>query len=220
MLRTLGKIPVDVTVACSGGPDSMAILDFLMKGRKNVQVAYFNHDTPFGRHSAEWVHDFCSTHKLEFLTATIDRSKRSDESPEEFWRNERYGFLNGINSHVITGHHLDDAVEWWLFTAFHGNPRLIPAQNKNVIRPFLITSKSDIWDWIDRKNVPYLTDPSNFDRRYARNRIRHEVVEEVLKINPGIRKTIKKKLIQQFATPIYSMGETSNASRLFSSDSI
>ena len=61
MLRTLGKIPTDVTVACSGGPDSMAILDFLMKGRKNVQVAYFNHDTPFGRHSAEWVHDYCST---------------------------------------------------------------------------------------------------------------------------------------------------------------
>ena len=90
MLRTLGKIPTDVTVACSGGPDSMAILDFLMKGRKNVQVAYFNHDTPFGRHSAEWVHDYCSVHKIKFLMCKIDRKKRGDESPEEFWRNERY----------------------------------------------------------------------------------------------------------------------------------
>ena len=219
MLRTLGKIPTDVTVACSGGPDSMAILDFLMKGRKNVQVAYFNHGTPFGRHSAEWVHDYCSTHKIKFLMCTIDRKKRGDESPEEFWRNERYRFLNEIDSHVITGHHLDDVVEWWLFTSFHGNPRLIPSQNKNVIRPFLITAKSDIWDWIERKNVPYLTDPSNFDKKYARNRIRHEVVKEVLKINPGIRKTIKKKLIQHFDSPNYSLGESSNASRIFSTDS-
>jgi tRNA(Ile)-lysidine synthase len=220
MLRSLGKIPVDVTVACSGGPDSMAILDFLMKGKKNVQVAYFDHDTPFGRHSAEWIHDFCSRHKLNLLMGKIDRDKRTDESPEEFWRNERYKFLNEINSHVITGHHLDDAVEWWLFTAFHGKPRLIPTQNKNVIRPFLITSKDDIWDWIKRKNVPHLIDPTNQDRKYARNRIRHEIIGEVLKINPGIRKTIKKKLLQQFGDPIYKVDEIANVSRCLSSNSI
>ena len=220
MLRSLGKIPVDVTVACSGGPDSMAILDFLMRGKKNVQVAYFDHGTTFGRHSAEWMHDFCVKHKLELLTAVIDRVRTVEESPEEFWRNERYGFLNGIDSPVVTGHHLDDVVEWWLFTSFHGNPRLIPAQNKNIIRPFLITSKSDIWDWIERKNVSYLTDPSNFDQKYARNRIRHNVVSEVLKINPGIRKTIKKKLIQQFDSPIYAVGASINASRISSSDTV
>ena len=101
---------------------------------------------------------------------------------------------------------------------FHGKPRLIPSQNKNVIRPFLITSKDDIWDWIERKNVPHLIDPTNQDRKYARNRIRHELISEVLKINPGMRKTIKKKVMQQFGDPIYCIDESSNASGISSSN--
>tara|TARA_B100000686_G_C16779300_1_gene970707 strand:- start:913 stop:1545 length:633 start_codon:yes stop_codon:yes gene_type:complete len=198
MIRFLGKIPKNITLACSGGPDSMAFLDFLMKGKKNIQVAYFDHDTPFGRHSSEWISDFCSRHGLELVMKKIGRGKLGCESPEEFWRNERYKFLNSIDSQVITGHHLDDVVEWWLFTSFHGKPKLIPHQNKNVIRPFLLTSKKDIWDWIERKKVPYLTDPSNFDKRYARNRIRHSIVPEVLKVNPGIRTVVSKKLEKEY----------------------
>jgi tRNA(Ile)-lysidine synthase len=202
MLRVLGEIPVNVTLACSGGPDSMVALDFLMKGKKEVQVAYFNHDTPFGRHSAEWVHDFCVKNSLPFVCSEITREKSEDESPEEFWRNERYQFFHSIDSPVITMHHLDDVVEWWIFTALHGNPRLIPHSNKNVIRPFLLTAKNEIWDWIDHKNVPHLTDPTNFETKYARNRIRHKIVSEALKINPGLRKTIRKKVANQYGVGV------------------
>lgn len=198
MLRVLGDIPINVTLACSGGPDSMVALDFLMKGKKEIQVAYFNHDTPFGRHSAEWVHDFCVKNNLPFICSEITREKAACESPEEFWRNERYQFFHSIDSPVITMHHLDDVVEWWIFTSLHGNPRLIPHSNKNVIRPFLLTAKNDIWDWIDHKDVPYLTDPTNFETKYARNRIRHKIVSEALKINPGLRKTIRKKVANQY----------------------
>ena len=48
MIRILGNIPNQVTVACSGGPDSMAIIDFLRKGRKGVTVAHFDHGTDHG----------------------------------------------------------------------------------------------------------------------------------------------------------------------------
>ena len=48
MINILGSIPKKVTVACSGGPDSMAVLDFLVKGKKDITVAHFNHGTDHG----------------------------------------------------------------------------------------------------------------------------------------------------------------------------
>ena len=45
MIRIIGKIPSTVTVACSGGIDSMVFVDFLLQGRRKVNLAYFNHDT-------------------------------------------------------------------------------------------------------------------------------------------------------------------------------
>jgi len=48
MLRILGKLPRELVVAVSGGPDSMAILDFLSNNH-DVTAAYFNHGTPLGK---------------------------------------------------------------------------------------------------------------------------------------------------------------------------
>jgi tRNA(Ile)-lysidine synthase TilS/MesJ len=49
--------------------------------------------------------------------------------------------------------------------------------------------------WCVRKGVPTITDPSNDDTKYRRNYIRHTMMPHVLAINPGIRKTIKKKIL-------------------------
>ena len=46
----------------------------------------------------------------------------------------------------------------------------------------------------DRKEVEFVEDPSNADTRFMRNFIRHEVVPKVMVVNPGIHKTIAKKL--------------------------
>ena len=58
MIRILGRLPEKIYVACSGGPDSMAVLDFLVKGKRDVTVAHFNHDTPFGRFAEKFVKQF------------------------------------------------------------------------------------------------------------------------------------------------------------------
>ena len=57
MIRILGKIPKNVTVACSGGVDSMAVVNFLLEGRRNVNLAYFNHDTQHSRKAQEFVEE-------------------------------------------------------------------------------------------------------------------------------------------------------------------
>ena len=53
----------------------------------------------------------------------------SGESLEEHWRNERYKFLHSDDP-VITGHNLDDVIEWYLFSSLHGQSKIIPSQSK------------------------------------------------------------------------------------------
>jgi len=198
MIRILGKIPNDVTVACSGGPDSMAVVDFLRKGKKNVTVAYFDHGTSHGMQARKFIIDWCKKENVAVITGSIFTPKPDGKSLEEHWRDERYNWLNCISGDIITAHHLDDCLEWYLFTALHGNTRLIPYRRGNVIRPFLSTPKSVLVDWCRKNKVEYLTDPGNYDEKFMRPIIRHEIVPSCLRVNRGLRKVIKKKVIADY----------------------
>ena len=198
MIRILGNIPNDVTVACSGGPDSMAIVDFLRKGRKNVTVAYFDHGTAHGSQAREFIVDWCKKSKVPVITGSIFSSKPIEKSLEEHWRDETYWWLICILSDIITGHHLDDCLEWYLVTSLHGNGRLIPYKRGNVIRPFLTTPKSSFVKWCDKNKVEYLNDPGNYDEKFMRPIVRHTIVPACLKVNPGLRKVIKKKVKKDY----------------------
>ena len=133
MFRIIGKIPRRVTVACSGGIDSMAIVNFLLEGKRKIDLAFFNHDTIYSRKAEEFLKRFAGSKELHLVVGRVKGSK-GKKSLEEFWRDERYNFLESLNSpYIITGHHLDDVVETWLFSSFHGNPKLIPLKrNKNI----------------------------------------------------------------------------------------
>ena len=122
----------------------------------------------------------------------ITKEKGKSESWEEYWRNERYRFLQVFEEPVVTAHHLDDAVETWIFHSLHGKPRLLPYSNKNVIRPFLITPKSELRGWCVKKGVSWVEDETNRDTKYVRNRIRHNIVPEALRVNPGLHTVVKK----------------------------
>jgi tRNA(Ile)-lysidine synthase len=63
-----------------------------------------------------------------------------------------------------------------------------------VFRPFRQTRKRDFEMWANLNNVPYLEDDSNTDTCYTRNYIRHKMMPHVLQVNPGIHKTIAKKV--------------------------
>ena len=198
MIRIIGKIPSRVTVACSGGVDSMALVHFLLKGKRKVQLAYFNHDTPHSKEAEAFVREYAAKNRL-ILTIGRVKGSRGKQSLEEFWRNERYNFLSTLGSNfIITCHHLDDVVETWLFNCMHGKPGLIPYNREpNIYRPFLMTEKREILSYVKRKGVEWLEDPSNrMTKNIMRNHIRHELMPHVLKVNPGIRKTIRKKLIE------------------------
>ena len=199
MIKLACSIPNSITLACSGGSDSMVALDFLLRGRKKVRVAYFNHGTSHGQEAESFLKSFCKYRELELIVGHINRDKSSKESPEEYWRNQRLNWFHKLDVPIATAHHLDDAVEWWIFSSLNGMSKLIPLRNRNIMRPFLLAPKKEIVDWAKRKEVSFLNDPSNKELDYARNRIRHNLMPEILKINPGIHTLVRKKMEENFA---------------------
>lgn len=199
MIRIIRKIPLTVTVACSGGIDSMAVVNFLLQGKRNVRLAFFNHDTLHSRNAEQFVKKYAHEKNIDLHLGRV-RGKKGKRSMEEFWRDERYSFLNSVQSNfIITCHHLDDAVETWVMSAMHGKCKLIPYHRpENIYRPFLMTSKKSIKEYAQRKNLEWIEDPSNTRTEYIRNHIRHTCMPHLLKINPGIRTMIRKKIIENY----------------------
>ena len=199
MIRIIGKIPPTVTVACSGGLDSMAFVHFLTQGRRKINLAYFNHDTQHSHKAQQFVEKYAEANNTNLFIGRV-QGRKGKRSLEEFWRDERYDFLQRISSdYTITCHHLDDCVETWLMSSFHGQSKLIPFQrNHNIFRPFLMTSKKVIKEYAERKNIEWIEDPTNQKTNFMRNHIRHNVMPQILIVNPGIRNTIRKKLIETY----------------------
>lgn len=199
MIRIIGKIPNAVTVACSGGIDSMAVVHFLLQGRRRVNLAYFNHDTQHSHKAQQFVENYANQKNLNLFIGRVKGCK-GKRSLEEFWRDERYDFLQRISSnYTITCHHLDDCVETWLMSSFHGQGKLIPfRRNESIYRPFLMTTKSSIKKYAENKRIDWSEDPSNQKTNFMRNHVRKNVMPQVLIVNPGIRTTIRKKLIENY----------------------
>ena len=199
MIRIINKIPSNVVIACSGGVDSMVATHFLLQGRRNVRLAYFNHDTSHSKQAQDFVENYANENNLDLFIGRVMGSK-GKRSMEEFWRDERYSFFDRIDTNfLITCHHLDDAVETWVMSAMHGRCKLIPYQrSQNIFRPFLMTSKKTIKDYAERKELSWVEDPSNVRTEYIRNHIRHSLMPGILKVNPGIRTMIRKKLIETY----------------------
>ncbi len=184
-------------LACSGGVDSMAIADFYKRGNKNFTLAYFHHATPQADKMENFIREWAAENKVAAVFGYLNGSKPKEASPEEFWRNERYKFFETLNGRIITCHHLNDVAETWIFSCLHGNPKIIAPVNGRIIRPFILNTKQDLINWAIRHNVSWIEDKSNEDVHYPRNRIRHNMLEEALKINPGLFKVLRKKYLSQ-----------------------
>ncbi len=186
----------------------MAALDFLRR-KHNVTVAYFDHYTEHGMYAKLWLWRYCEKNQLRFVCGELQKPCPKGKSPEEHWREERYKYFDTLPGTIVTAHHLDDAVETWLWSSIHGQPKLPLTVRGNIVRPFLTTTKLELMDWCIRKNIPWVDDPSNMNQQYTRNYVRHSLMPVVAKINPGIQKTIKKKLLDREQITKYMTQENS-----------
>lgn len=171
----------------------MSALNFL-KQNHDVTAAFFDHGTGTSAFARGFVETTCQIHGIPLVMGSIQRERRKNESLEEYWRKERYAWLESLDDTVVTAHTLDDAVETWIWSSMHGEPRLPAIERDNIIRPFLTTPKKDFIQWANNHVVAWKHDHTNDDIRFTRNYIRKEMMPHVLRVNPGIQKMVKKRL--------------------------
>jgi tRNA(Ile)-lysidine synthase len=198
MINIQGKLDREVYVAASGGVDSMAVVDFLSRSH-DVTIMFFDHHNDFAKEEKQFLIDYTTKVnpkvKLE-IEGSCWWPRNKEESLEEYWRNMRYDWFHSFDFPIITCHHLDDCIENWIFSSLHGEGKIIPYANKNVIRPFRSNKKTEFINWCRNKNVPWIEDESNEDTSHMRNFIRHEIVPKALVVNPGLHKVIRKKVLE------------------------
>ena len=98
MIKLQGKLPKKISVAVSGGVDSMVALDFLKK-KHEVTVLHYNHGTAHGMEAENFVTDYCRKNALNFITDNVNETVPPGRSREDWWRDKRYKFFDKFNDY-------------------------------------------------------------------------------------------------------------------------
>ena len=196
----IAELPPDtpVLLAFSGGADSRVLLDLLAKDAADkgytLTLAHVNH----GIRGEESVQDrrFCETlaarYGLEICILDADvptLAKQNGRGLEEEARAVRYEYFAELMRArniplLVTAHHADDNLETMLFRLARGTgldglggiKPVRPFAGGMLVRPLLSVSRREILAYCEENPLEYVTDSTNADVRYARNRIRAEVV--------------------------------------------
>lgn len=184
-MKIITPLPNDCYLACSGGVDSMVAYNFLTKSKRKVCPLFFNHGTETSNIAEQFLINQC----LNPTVGRITTEKTKQESPEEYFRNQRYIFFSAFSDKpIITCHHLDDQLETWILYSLQGKNYHIPYRRGNFIHPFLNVTKQEIYQYANRHKLKWVEDKSNTDVNIPRNRIRHLIVPEMKRLNPSIYK--------------------------------
>lgn len=199
MFKLACSVPKKIEIALSGGPDSVAALSFFSRSKREVSAAFFHHGTETSEKSFNIVASLCDKLDIPLRFTKLSLIDSQSKGLEASWREERYRFLDKSDCPVITAHHLDDAVEWWIFSSLHGESKLIPRVRGSYLRPFLLTRKSQLVEYCHKYELPYYIDKTNQDTDRPRVLIRNKMMYDVLEINPGLHKNIKKKYLKEMS---------------------
>ena len=197
-----------ITVACSGGADSMALLHALcvLSGEYgfSVRAAHYNHCIrgAEAERDEQFVRDYCEKNGVEL---TVGRGNeyalKKNLSVELAARELRYDFLTrtAAGGVVATAHHAGDNLETMLFNLARGTALAglcgIPAKRDIFIRPLLLCSRDEIEDYCKDNGIEFVTDSTNLSDDYSRNRMRHRVVPELKGIRPSVEEAAVRTAI-------------------------
>ena len=194
-----------VVVGLSGGPDSVFLLYALhtLQARMGftLRAVHVHH----GIRGAEADRDeafsekLCAKLDIPFQAVHVAAPAYAAQhglSLEEAARILRYEALEAARQQltqataawIAVAHHLDDQAETVLHNLVRGAGLrgLAGMENRrnHVIRPLLSIKREDILKWLKQYDIPYVTDSTNADPHYTRNRIRSTVLPELREINP------------------------------------
>ena len=181
-----------IVVGCSTGPDSMALVDMLLKIRDkynlNIIIAHVNHNVRKESYDeAVFLKKYCFENKLIFESMVIE--EYGDDNFHNEARNIRYSFFDNIvhkyeAKYLMTAHHGDDLMETILMrmvrgsnlNGYSGFKSIVDMDDYKIVRPLIVYTKKELEEYDKLNNVQYFVDSSNSKDTYTRNRYRKYVL--------------------------------------------
>ena len=200
-----------VVVCVSGGADSMALLHILLGlkddlGIGDIIACHYNHGLRGAESDADenFVKEYCTQKKIPLVCGrgNLAKSERpKGESIEMFARKSRYAFFCETAKQyncdrVAVAHNKNDSTETVIFnlargTGIKGTAGIPPVRDK-LIRPLIEVDRAGIERYCEEHGIPFVTDSTNQSVDFSRNRIRHNVIPELEKINSAAVDNIMK----------------------------
>ena len=181
-----------IVVGCSAGPDSMALVDMLLKVREKYSlsliVAHVNHNLrKQSVQEEEYLRNYCEKHHIMFEGMVI--TEYGDDNFHNEARNIRYDFFEKVvykyhAQYLMTAHHGDDLVETILMritrgsnlNGYSGFKKVVDMEGYQIVRPLLVYTKQELEEYDKINHVMYYIDSSNAKDKYTRNRYRKYVL--------------------------------------------
>lgn len=181
-----------VAVGVSGGPDSMALLDLVIKLKSELDliviVCHVNHNVrEESKEEEAYLRDFCKNQGLHFECMKI--TNYGDDNFHNEARTIRYNFFDKVcKEHearfLMTAHHGDDLIETILMRIVRGSTlkgysgfsKVINRDEYTILRPLITVTKDELTNYCDTNKVKYFIDKSNLKDVYTRNRYRKYVL--------------------------------------------
>lgn len=207
-----GLLPkgLHLLVACSGGPDSLALLDVLWRVRSKyalqIAAAHFEHGIrgEQSREDAAFVRDFCQERGIPFFLGAANvpqEMQERQESLEKVARDLRYAFLRRTMqqqgyTRLALAHHADDQAETVLMRLLRGTGTLglggmQPLTKDGRIRPFLCVTKKEILAYCQKRSLQPRHDVTNDLPEGTRNRLRLETLPRLKQqYNPELTRAL------------------------------
>ena len=181
-----------IVVGCSTGPDSMALVDMLIKLKNKydlfIIIAHVNHNVRRQSYEEqEFLKKYCDQSHLIFETMIIE--EYGDDNFHNEARNIRYQFFESIvekyhANYLMTAHHGDDLIETIMMRLVRGSnlegysgfKERVLMDHYEIVRPLINYTKKELEDYDIKNHVPYYIDQSNKSDKYTRNRYRNYIL--------------------------------------------
>ena len=183
-----------IVVGFSGGPDSVFLVEMLKKLQHffnfKIYLVHINHllRGEDADSDENFSFEYAKKNNLEIFIKRIpvkEIAKEVGKTLEEVGREERYKFFSEIYEKVgatkiATAHNKDDQIETFLFRLIRGTSLQglegIKIKNNNVIRPISEIYKKDILEYLNKNEIQYKIDKTNFENEFTRNSIRLDLI--------------------------------------------
>ncbi len=191
-LDSLLKTDDTIIIGLSGGPDSMCLLDIILKLNKKINVvcAHINHNIRTeSKEELQFIKYYCKKRGLLLETTTFDKKSNKEDYNELELREKRYKYFEELYKkynakYLFTAHHGDDLIETILMRISRGSNlkgysgfQIESEKNgMNVIKPLIFITKDDINKYNKENSIPSVNDKTNDEDNYTRNRYRHKVL--------------------------------------------